>query len=63
MSDTIDSLEIEVISSADPAIKSLQDMQKQLQGIGNQMKSAMPSSNGFAESLKKMGETLQGIGG
>lgn len=62
MSDTIDTLEIEVISSADPAIKSLRDMQKQLQGLGNQMKGAMPSSNGFAESLKKMGESLKGIG-
>ena len=63
MSDTIDTLEIQVVSSAEPALKSLQDMQKQLQGLGNQMKSAMPNSNGFAESLKKMGETLQGIGG
>lgn len=62
MADTIDTLEIEVVTSADPAIQSIQKLSSQMEQFGKSLKGAMPSSNGFSESLKKLGETFKGIG-
>lgn len=62
MADTIDTLEIELVASADPAIQSLGNLKSQMEQFGKSLKGAMPSSNGFSDSLKKLGETFKGVG-
>lgn len=62
MSDTVDTLEIEIVAAADPAVKELKSLRNQMSQLGKAMKGALPSSNGFSESLKKIGETFKGVG-